>query len=749
MILPIKAARTLAISAARTFTVRGALCVLLVAAASPAAAQEAAAGTRVRTPFPVPRTAETLTLDGAIAETLWEQALMLPLRYEVQPGENIDPPVRTEMLIAYDDVNVYVAFRCYDDRPSEIRARFSDRDALFSDDWVGVVLDTFNDERRAFEFFANPLGVQADMLMDDVSGNEDSNWNAIWESAGRITETGYEVEFLIPLTQLRFEATPGEQTWGIDGIRSYPRTDRHHITLFPRDRSLNTYLGQEEKISGFSGLRPVQNLELVPTVTALQTLQRKDADLGLTVKWGVTPNVTLNATVNPDFSQVEADAVQLDVNTQFALFFPETRPFFLEGSDLFRTARLNLLHTRQVVQPDGALKASGKIGRHAFGLFSARDETTTIILPGSLRSRTRVLNTDTTATVGRYRADVGDRSTVGAMVTDRRGGGYFNNVVAVDSRYRVTSSDSVSATVAVATTQDEPGAGGVAGPEQRSDTAIDLVYDHSVRSWNTYATYSNMGKDFRADVGFITQVDTRKGEVGGGWTLHGEEGQFYNRINVNGNYDQTEEEDGSLLEREWEGYVSYNGPRQSFVQYGGGVGRQIWNGVRIDRVFQSAFAEFQATANLRVGARTNWGGTVDFSQIRPADVRAGRTFMTLNAGRHISVRFSHNYELLDVAGGRLFSAHVPEARIVYQRDLRTLVRLILQYSHVTRNPALYLTRMASESRDVFAQLLFSYKVNAQTALYFGYVSGSSATEHAPLAQTNRTVFGKVSYAWLK
>jgi hypothetical protein len=748
------------LSPPRTVKARAACkaCLLLLAGAiaSPAAAQEDAAAKRVRIPFPIPRTTETMTLDGAVAEALWEHALVLPLRYEVQPGENIDPPVRTEMLIAYDNANLYVGFRCHDDDPSAIRARFSDRDAMFSDDFVGIVLDTFNDERRAFEFFANPLGVQADMLMDDVSGNEDSNWNAIWESAGRITDEGYEVEFLIPLTQLRFEPTADDQIWGIDGIRSYPRRDRHHITLFPRDRGENTYLGQEEKISGFGGVQRLQNLEIVPTVTAVQTLQRKDADLGLTVKWGVTPNVTLNATVNPDFSQVEADAVQLDVNTQFALFFPETRPFFLEGSDLFRTARLNLLHTRQVVQPDGALKISGKTGRHAFGLFSARDETTTIIVPGSLRSRTRVLDADTTATVGRYRADVGDRSTVGAMVTDRRGGGYFNNVVAVDSRYRMTSEDSLSATVAVATTQDEPGAGNVAGPEQRSDTAIDVFYNHGERSWNTYAYYGDTGKDFRADVGFITQADVRRGEVGGGWTWHGEEGQFYDRINVNGNYDQTEEEDGSLLEREWEGYISYNGPRQSFVQYGGGVGRQIWNGVRIERVFQSAFAEFQAAADLRIGGRANWGGTVDFSQIRPADVRAGRTFVNFNAGRHVSVRFSHNYELLDVpstslgpGGHRLYSAHVPEARVVYQRDLRTLVRLIVQYNRVTRNPALYLTRVAGESRDVFAQLLFSYKVNAQTALYFGYVSGASAAEQAPLTQTNRTVFGKMSYAWLK
>ena len=731
--------------------------LLLVAGmASLAQAQERAAAARARIPFPVPRTSQALTLDGAVAEALWEQALELPLRYEVQPGENIEPPVQTEMLVAYDEVNLYVAFRCHDSDPSAIRARFSDRDGIFSDDFVGIVLDTFNDERRAFEFMANPLGVQADMLMDDVSGNEDSNWNAIWESAGRITADGYEVEFLIPLTQLRFESTPTDQIWGIDGVRSYPRRDRHHITLFPRLRGENSYLGQEEKISGFSGIQPVQNLEVVPTFTALQSLQRDAADLGMTVTWGVTPNVTLNATVNPDFSQIEADAVQLDVNTQFALFFPETRPFFLEGSDLFRTARLNLLHTRQVAQPDGALKVSGKAGRHAFGLFSARDETTTLILPGSLRSRTLVLDEDTTATVGRYRADIGQNSTVGAMVTDRRGGGYFNNVVAVDTRHRISSADSVSATMAIATTKDDPEIAGVASPQQRSDTAIDIYYDHSARSWNAYSNYTNMGRDFRADVGFITQVDTRRGEVGGGWTWHGEEGQFFDRINLNGNVDQSEEEDGSLLEREWEGYISYNGPRQSSASWGGGVGRQIWNGVRIDRRFQSANAEFQAAPDVRIGSRANWGGTVDFAQIRPADVRAGRTFVDINAGRHVSVRLSHVYELLDVpstslgpGAHRLYTAHVPEARVVYQHDVRLMVRVILQYSDVTRNPSLYITSVARESRDVFAQLLFAYKVNAQTAFYFGYVSGASATERAPLTQTNRTVFGKVSYAWVK
>lgn len=720
-----------------------------------------AARVRTRVPFPIPVAAGSVTLDGAVTEALWETALKLELRYEVRPGENIPPPVRTELLLAHDDQNLFVAFKCYDDSPSSIRARYSDRDTMWNDDFVGVVLDTFNDERRAYEFFANPLGVQGDMLMDDVSGNEDAAWNAIWDSAGRITETGYEVEFVIPFSQLRFQTTSGPQTWGLDGIRSYPRRDRHHLTLFPRIRGENSYLGQEEKVAGFSGIRRGQNLEVIPTFTALRSDGRRDfprggltnlraeGDFGVTTKWGITPNVTLNGTINPDFSQVEADAVQLDVNNQFALFFNETRPFFLEGSDFFRSARLNLLHTRQLVQPNGALKISGKTGRHAFGLFSAQDGTTTIILPESQRSRTRVLEADTVATVGRYRFDVGSNSTVGTMVTDRRGAGYSNSVVALDSRHRFSSADSVTALVAVSATQDAPSIAALTSAGQRSDTAVDIQYIHSVRNWNGYANYGNLGKDFRADLGFITQVDTRRWEVGGGRTWHGDETRAYDQIQINGNFDQTEDEDGSLVEREWEAFASISGAWESFAQFGGGVRTRVFNGVTFDQRFQFAFVRLRPSRDVQIGGSVNWGDWIDFTHTRAADQMSFRPFVNLNYGRHLAVRLSHIYDVLDVAGGRLFSAHVPEARIVYQRDVRTLFRAIIQYTGVSRTAPLYAPRVDGESRDLFAQLLFSYKVNAQTALYLGYVSGVSGTDQFALTHANRTLFAKVSYAWLR
>ena len=599
------------------------------------------------------------------------------------------------------------------------------------------------------------------MLMDDVTGNEDGAWNAIWESAGRITATGFEVEMIIPFSQLRFQAGSGPSVWGVDGVRSYPRRDRHHIGLFPRIRGENSYLGQEEKLVGFNGVRPGQNLEIVPTLTAVRADERADfprgamakvrsnGDVGLSAKWGVTPNVTLNATFNPDFSQVEADQVQLNVNNQFALFFNETRPFFLEGADFFRVPRLNLLHTRQVVQPTAAAKISGKTGRHAFGFFSAQDETTSIILPGSQGSDTETLDADTLASVGRYRFDLAGNSTVGAMLTDRRGGGYANSVLAIDTSHRFSSADSFSGTLAYSLTEDAPSIAAVTAPGRRSGIAMEWLYSHSVRNWEASAEYGRYNKDFRADLGFITQVDYNRWEIAGSRTWHGDATRFYNRINASANVDETTEQDGPLIEREWEGYVSMNSRLESYVQVGGGTRKRLFNGVTFTQWFRSVYGEIRPSRDIEVGMNASWGDWIDFAHTRPAKQRNLRPYVDVNYGRHLAMRYTHIIDTLDVEGGRLFTAHVPELRFVYQRDTRTLLRAILQYTGVGRNPLLYAASRNRQSRDLFAQLLASYKVNAQTALYFGYSSGASGSDQFALTHANQTLFAKFSYAWLK
>ena len=253
-----------------------------------------------------------------------------------------------------------------------------DTDTLIQDDHVGLMLDTFNDERRAFQFRINPLGVQADAIFSEQDGVEDFSWDMIWKaSATRITDEGYVVEVALPLKQLRFQAGAAVQTWGFEAFRSWPRNVRHRLSSQPRDRDKGCLLCQENKITGFEGLAQGRNVELDPTATFSRTDQRlrrrrtpgsravrARAMSGLTGRWSVTPNLTLNGTVNPDFSQVEADVAQLDVNQRFALFYPEKRPFFLEGVDFFTTP-VQTVFTRTVADPTFGAKLTGKQGANA------------------------------------------------------------------------------------------------------------------------------------------------------------------------------------------------------------------------------------------------------------------------------------------------------------------------------------------------------------------------------------------------
>ncbi|MFP5286175.1 MAG: sugar-binding protein [Thermoanaerobaculia bacterium] len=414
--------------------------VLLLAAPaladpSPTPAGEIVVNGKKKLHYRIPRMDAAPRIDGVLDEPSWEQGLVLEIETEIDPGKNVPAPVSAFAFLAYDDDNLYVAFRAHDPEPSAIRAHLSDRDTPYADDFVGIMLDTFNDERGGYEFFVNPLGVQMDLARNETSSEneEDANWDAIWSSAGRIDEQGYTVEMAIPFSSLRFQRSAGEQTWGLTAFRSYPRSRRHQINVNAVDPDDSCFICHIPKVTGFAGATPGRNVEFDPTLTAHRTDRREafpegsyageeEADLGLTARWGITPNLTFSGAVNPDFSQVEADAAPLDVNTQFTLFFPEKRPFFLEGADFFETP-WNVIHTRTVADPAWGVKLTGKEGRNGIGLFVAQDEVTNLLLPGSQRSATAALQMETTDAALRYRRDFGARPTWAASSPTARGRG--------------------------------------------------------------------------------------------------------------------------------------------------------------------------------------------------------------------------------------------------------------------------------------------------------------------------------------
>jgi hypothetical protein len=712
----------------------------------------------------VQRTADRIVADGVLDEPVWQGPPTFTLDYETYPADNQPPPVRTDFWITYDDRQLYVAVRAHDPEPAQIRARLRDRDNAFNDDFVGVVLDTFDDERRAFEFFVNPLGVQMDLFQNDVSGGEDTSWDALWATGGRLTPGGYEVEMAIPFSSLRFPRVDGPMTWGIDALRIWPRDQRRRIGLNRQERGRNCYLCQAAKLNGIEGVTPGRNLELAPTVTGQRDEARPSPDerfaaedeveAGITARWGVTPGLTLNATLNPDFSQVEADAAQLEVNTQFALFYDEKRPFFLEGADIFQT-RINAIYTRTIADPDWGFKVSGKQGPHAFGALVARDTTTNLVLPASQRTSFASLDDENTSTILRYRRDLsfGSGSAVGGLFTDRTGPDYHNRMAGLDTLIRWGEGEAFRIELLSSETRYPLSIAQALG-QPTGDLrggAVRAVYQHNHRNWMGYVMYHEVEEGFRADLGFVPQADFRTGYAFTERYLYGEEGKtWYSRFWYGVESTWTYDHAGNPLQRQVSPYFYANGPRQSYFQLYLGTGDSFFRDRSFDRNFVLFTAEAQATSSVFVHLDGRVGEEIDFANARQGQIVRLRPLVRFDLGRHLRLELSDTHQTLDVRGGRLFRVDLAELRATYQLNVRSFLRVISQYQDLRNDPALFTFAVPARSRELFNQLLFSYKLNPQSVLFLGYSDGhfGDGAHDAALSQANRTLFAKIGYAFV-
>jgi hypothetical protein len=711
-------------------------------------------------PYVVPRAASAVEVDAELDEAAWRDALVLELNYEVEPGENIDPPVRTEVMLTHDETHLYAAFRCFDSDPAAICANLCDRDNIASgDDWVGLILDTFNDQRRSFDLLVNPLGVQSDFI-EIPSGNP--SWDAIWESAGKLTDWGYAVEMAVPFNQLRFQRTDTPQIWGFDAVRSYPRSERHHIGTFPRDRSNNCYLCQAIRIQGFEGVSPGKNIEITPTLTGTRAesrpqfpegdfdVDREEVEAGITGRWGITPNLTLLGTVNPDFSQVEADEIQLDINNPYALYYSERRPFFLEGTDFFGTLK-SAIYTRTIRDPIWGGKISGKEGGNTIGAFVARDALTGLLFPQSTRSDATTLDMESTASLARYKRDMGSSSAVGLLVTDREGKDYHNRLFGADCDLKLTRTDQIQLQFLHSDTEypDEV-AVGYGQPEGTfSDRFIAFEYDHSSRNVYWWFDYDQVGKDFRADLGYIPRVGFRNAEGGGFLTWYPEESSWWSRFQVGTEYNYYEDDDGRLLDRGGNIWFTYRGAHRTETHISASMYTEVYDSVEFDQTSYHICASVRPIGTLYIHPWVNWGDHIDYVNVRAGNLLNTGVYIDYNVNRHLHVEIDHTYEHLDIAEGRLYTANRSYLALVYQFNVRTMLRSILQYVDIDREPGRYVSEVAREFNQLYTQFLFSYKVNPRTVLYLGYSDDHFGDQDINLTQANRTFFAKVGYAWVR
>ncbi len=741
-------------------------------AAQQPAPQTAPAVRPERQTFTIKPASSAIVVDGELNEAAWANATEIPLLYEWQPGDNVPARLETICLVAFDAERLYIAFRAKDPKPEDIRAHYADRDVPFLDDTVGFMIDTFNDRRRAYQFRINPRGVQMDAINSDVDFSEDWSWDAIWDAEGRITADGYTVEVAVPFSSLRFPAGQDVQTWGFSAARDVPRSMRTRLRSTYTDRNQNCLVCQFDSITGLQGITPGRNIEFDPTVTVARTdrpapsvvmpapLENGDPDYqaGLSARWGITPNITFSGTLNPDFYQVEADAAQLDINTRFRLFFEEKRPFFLEGADFFSTP-IDAVFTRSIVDPSWGAKLTGKQDRHAFGTFVARDEVTTMTFPGYEGSAFTSIDSPLTSMVGRYRRDIAGTSAIGLLVASRDGDEYANHVAGVDGLVRIGRSNSVQFQLLGSQT-DYP-SDVAARFDQRDDAfggyAYALQFNRGTRNWFMRARADGFSPDFRADSGFVTQTDLRS--FGGffGRAFIGGAGQWYSRIEMAVGGDRLSDFKGERAQWGKDLSFNYQGPLQTEIYYTLAPNHEYFAGREFDNLRHNFGFSIRPTGDVSAGVNGVVGGAIDFAGARKADQIRLSPFVTFNAFDRLALDFNHTYQTLDVAPGRLFTANLTQGRAVYHFNRRTFLRAILQYTDIDRDALTNPAGTQLETRRLFSQYLFSFKINPQTVLLVGYsdnqlgLPGGDLTTprgRTDLAQTDRTFFLKIGYAWV-
>ncbi len=499
----------------------------------------------------VSRAPGPIEIDGELDDPGWRGAAVATGFAEHSPGDQVQPPVRTEALMTYDDRNVYVAFRCYDD-PGAVRVSLCERDRIWSDDTIIVAIDTYADQSWAYELGANPYGIQGDALWS-ANGGEDDGYDAIYYSDGRITDFGYQVEMAIPFSSLRFPRR-SVQTWRMDFWRNHPRETRGQYSWAAYDRDDPCWPCQWGTVFGIEDVEPGKGLEVLPAFVSTQAGSRNPegefenedvmGEPSLGVKYALTSAVTAEVAVNPDFSQVEADAAQTDVNSTFALFFPERRPFFQEGSDLFNTF-FNAVYTRSINDPLFAAKMTGRPGRTNIAFLSARDERSPVVIPLEERSAGPLDAGKSYVNILRVQRTLGEGSFLGLVATDRRlDQGGSGTVLGADGRIRLGRNYQVEMQI-LATCTVEPddslltadphlGLAGVEFDGGKHTAVFDGekfwgrgIYgslERNGRSWNLDLDYWERSPTFRADNGYEPRNNQRMGQINSGYVFYFEDG---------------------------------------------------------------------------------------------------------------------------------------------------------------------------------------------------------------------------------
>ncbi|MDE2784338.1 MAG: DUF5916 domain-containing protein [Gemmatimonadota bacterium] len=760
-------------------------------------------GTEGQLDVPSPRLAGAeISIDGVVDEEAWANAPVLTGFTQFDPVEGVPATQRTEARVLLTDDAIYFSVKAYDDVEGGVRATLGDRDSYgFSDDYVRFILDTFNDRRRGYVIMVNPLGVQQDGLWVVGGGGRRErrmgppiDWNPdfVWDSQGQVHDWGYSVEVKLPLKSIKFKEAD-VQDWGLQVERRIARNG-YSESWAPVTANVANRMEQFGRLTGLAGLDAGLFLEINPVQTFSQqgvydaeagAMQRGgiDGDFGLNLTYGVTSNLTLDGTYNPDFSQVEADAGQIRVNERFALFLREKRPFFLEGTEIFRLPQ-QLVYTRSIINPVGGAKIQGKIGSFNAGFLSAVDDVSSP--DGLSESAHPVVN------IFRLRRDLGTTSNVGMVYTDRTYNvDRFNRVAGIDGRFQFQQRYTMTLLAAGSRTAE-------GASDRTTGSLVSAQFARSGRNLQFDASMLDVTDDFLAQSGFIRRTGTTNLRSSISYNFRGNPGDLLERwgpsLEMEGFWDHD-----AFWQRNWAeerrvrlgGSLSFRNNitiwgnySRSYFQFnpqdyeglfagapdGGSVpfvpDQSLFQGLNSGTLFIWVSPFDKVRSNVRVTRSET--PLFDFITDTPVDIADSwsgnaslNLFLTTNFSSELGVTHTSLFRQRD--GSLYSSATIPRVRGQYQFSRALFFRAIVEYGSQERGVLMTPTDgravsycsstsctalQGSESNDFSIETLLSYEPTPGTVFFVGYsrrMEDMQAFRFRDIRPEAEGVFMKLSY----
>ncbi len=722
-------------------------CWLFLAVSCPALAQ----------PVHVPLVSEQhVVVDGLLEEPAWQEAAVLDLDYEISPGHNIPARYETRVYLAATRTHLLIAAKAADPRPHLIRAQLRNRDDIFDDDRLFIAIDPYDQQGSSMLFAVNALGIQ----MDGMHSSEgfDYSVDRIWDSAGTITEEGYQIEISIPFSSMRYPKSDGPSIWRIHIERQVQRGDAPQFSARPYDWSNECFECQFVSMELPPGIEHSRHWEWTPYLAWTSSDRRgypydgpwsseRDVEVGIDANWSPDSTSRLTLTLNPDFSQVEVDTIQFDINRRYAIEYPERRPFFTEDLDYFDSYVMPL-NTRRIVDPSAGIKYTGTWGRHALGLFAADDSETTLVIPALQTSTLTVWPEPGSNAVVRYRYSMGEGTDVGGMATYRSAADYENATGSLIFRYKPVANHQFKGEMILSRERyPESVAGSLDQKASLSGYAYYVGHDYGRNG--AYAASTSLwsrSHDFRSDLSQTSDVGNRWFKHVSSYTWREGLPEALAIAKITGTAYVQEEVGGGLLQRGGtiSGVVHDRKERKFSALFD--MRRQLFAGKEFDLAAFQLNAVVRPRPWLALAGQIQWGHDIDVGNLVRINARGVALQAVVQPDPQWDFRLTAKRSFFHEADERFYFLSFLYARLSHHFNRRHHLRFVGQYGRADLNADLLGTGPLVWNADMVAQLVYRYELNARTAVHAGFsLFGADDNLIDEVRSNQRYAFIKVSY----